>query len=88
MKSENMSIAIAVAACSTLYVVFTRIASLESKLALLESKQALLESNQDSIWRMNSIPQILNCATKILQWVIAQQPKKHSSSAFGESFGS
>ena len=58
MKSENMSIAIAVAACSTLYVVFTQIASLESKLALLESKQ-------DSIWRMNAIPQISTVQHKI-----------------------
>ena len=35
----------------------------------------------------NNYPAILNCAAQILQWVIAQQPKEHSSNAFGESFG-
>jgi len=55
--------------------------------ALLKSDNVSFKSKLDSIWKITAIPQILNCATQILQWAIAQQPKEHSSNAFGESFG-
>ena len=56
-----------------------RVARVETSIARVETGQYL----ENECYSAN-----INCATQNLQWVIAQQPKKHSSSAFGESFGS
>ena len=101
MNAENVNIAFAVVACSILYTIYIGSKSLSSRIASLELDNASLKSDNasfksdnasfksklDSIWKITTIPQILNCAAQILLWVIAQQPKKHSSNAFGESFG-
>lgn len=87
MNAKMVNIAFAVATCSTLYIIYVGSKSLLSRIAALESDNTSFKLKHEIIWKITTIPQILNCAAQILQWVIAQQPKEHSSNAFGASFG-